>query len=169
MKKILSIILALVTLFALVFTLGACQTYGTKTKPMLNLRKAESNLEDNGYAVYTDEEPLSSDYANEAVVVEFWAIKKDKYIRIYEFKSAETAKYFYNYYFKSEIDGMENELNALEYFLNEYEDYLSKEQRDEIKDEIKETKDYLAEYFCGYSGKFVWYATSEDAILDTKD
>ena len=156
MKKILSMLLVLVTTLTVCMSLVACGG----PKPNLNLDRAKKNLKDNDYYV----EMLSGDdwedvedgaLAMEEVLYAEDEDDDDNYIYIIKFKTAKDAKLYYKAY--EDQTAWEE---FLKYVLKKFGDDMDREDRDYIEDEFED-------YSWGCSGKYVWYG-SKDAIKDTK-
>lgn len=155
MKKILSMLLVLVTMLTVCTSLVACGG----PKPTLNLDKAKRNLKDNDYEVEIMDGDDWEDVEDGALAIEevLYAEEEDgdNYIYIIKFKTTKDAKLYY----KAEEDGSAW-VKFLKYVLKKYGDDLDREDRDEIEEEIED-------WTWGCSGKYVWYGT-KDAVKDTK-
>ncbi len=155
MKKILSMLLVLVTMLTVCMSLVACGG----PKPNLNLDRAKKNLKDNDYEVEICDGDEWEDVEDGALAMEevLYADDEDgdNYIYIIKFKTTKDAKLYYK--------AFENEdawVKYLKYVLKKYGDDLDREDREEFEERIED-------YSWGRSGKYVWYGT-KDAIKDTK-
>lgn len=160
MKKILSMLLVLVTMLTVCMSLVACGG----PKPTLNLKKAEKNLEKNDYEVefLDDEDYILDEYGDEGYAIEevlYAEDDGDNYIVIYKFKTARDAKLYF------EIEDYEKAWSKLQkHVLKKFGDDMEKEERKDLEKDIKESEEYV----CGRSGKYVWFGT-KDAVKDTRD
>ncbi len=173
MKKILTVLLACVSLLICVFMGVGCSS----VKPQLDLRDAAEALEENGYDVDIEDD---MDYGYYDVIIEGYLEAEeedgDEWIEIYEFESASIAKAYYKKLkqeYEAYIDRIKAEIRFLKKILKMYDDELKSGEIDDIEDELKEMEEYLEEQeeeweASGYSGKYVWTASSERALKDTK-
>ncbi len=173
MKKLLGKILAILLVVVMVTAFSACsKSAGAPSagpKPELDLRKAEDNLEDNGYEVYKSDD-FDSDFMGYAVEKFIEAYDDHNEIILIECKSNKGAEKLYNYMVNDELEIsiMQATIDWYEFLLKEYGDDMYSGEREELEDEIKEYKEELEGLVYGFSGKYVWFATDEDAIEDTK-
>ena len=165
MKRLLTILLALLMLVSSVFVLSSCAQ-----KPKLNLEKAEEALKDNDYYVSYDDDSSST-----GVAEALYAYKDDHKLVIMKFEKSSTAKIAYEQLkmeYEHEIESMEMEIKAAKHTLKTYEDDMKSDEikalEDEIKDLEKELEETKEDYVFGRSGKYVWYGDAK-AIEDSKD
>ena len=167
MKRILSLALAFVMIFACIFSLSSC--FGDK--PELDIGKAEDALEDEDYSVTVvdDEDMLSP-----GMVERLYAYNDDDTLVIVEFENSKTATLFYKSKkldIEQEIEALKLEIKYLEHILDEYSRDIDRDDEDDYKDELKDLKKELSElqdeYVVGKSGKIVYYGT-KDAVEDSK-
>ena len=159
MKKILSLLLVLVTMLAVCSSLVACGG----AKPNLDFDSAKQNLEENGYSAHVEDGEEYGGYRGAATEQRLFAYDKDdNYIYIYEFKDEKAAKLYYNdakiYYGKNSA-----EYKFYKYYLKKYGDDMTSDERKDVADYIEELENYVV----GRSGKYVWYGT-KDAVNATK-
>lgn len=159
MKKILSLLLVLVTMLAVCTSLVAC----SGPKPTLDIDRAQQNLERNGYDVYVRDGEDLGGLVGAAIEARLSAHDEDdNEIYIYEFKDEKAAKLYYNdvkiYYGKNSA-----EYKFYKRYLKKYGDDMTRDERKDVAEYIEE----LEEYVCGRSGKYVWYGT-KDAVNATK-
>lgn len=156
MKKILSLLLVLVTMLAVCTSLVACGG----PKPNLDFDSAKQNLAENGYRAHVEDGEEYGGYLGEAIEQRLFAYDEDdNYIYIYEFKDSKAAKLYYEYI----KEGSDAEYEFYKRYLKKYGDDLTREEREELEDYIKELEDWVV----GRSGKYVWYGT-KDAVNATK-
>ena len=159
MKKILSLLLVLVTMLAVCTSLVACGG----AKPNLNLSRAEANLKENGYHVDIEDGEEYSGYRGAAIERTLYAYDEDdNEIYIYEFKDAKAARLYYNN-MKSAYGKGSAYHKWYKRYLKKYGDDLTREEREDVEDWIEE----IEEEVCGRSGKYVWFGT-KDAVNATK-
>ena len=167
MKRILSLSLAFVMIFACIFSLSSC--FGPK--PELDIGKAEDNLEDEDYTVnVVDDEDL----LGPGQVERLYAYNGDDSIAIIEFENTKTAKLYYKQLKlerDQEIEEIKLEIKYMEHILDEYSKDLDSEDEDDYKDRLKDLRKELEEAeeedLFGRSGKIVWYGT-KDAVEDSQ-
>ena len=167
MKRILSLSLAFVMIFACIFSLSSC--FGPK--PELDIGKAEDNLEDEDYTVnVVDDEDLLAP----GQVERLSAYNGDDSIAIIEFENTKTAKLYYKQLKlerDQEIEEIKLEIKYMEHILDEYSKDLDSEDEDDYKDRLKDLRKELEEadeeVLFGRSGKIVWYGT-KDAVEDSQ-
>lgn len=157
MKKLLSLLLVLVTMLAICTSLVACGG----AKPNLDFDSAKQNLAENGYSAYVED--AKGGYFGEAIEQRLIAHDEDDdYIYIYEFKDEKAAKLYYNdakiYYGKNSA-----EYKFYKHYLKKYGDDMTSDERKDVADYIEELENYVV----GRSGKYVWYGT-KDAVNATK-
>lgn len=160
MKKIVSLILALVMALGCTLALTSCGD-----SPELDFNKAKLNLEALDYfvTVYENEDVLREEYigANKAL----YAKKDDEKLYIAEFENSSSAKLYVEKYeleLERKIEYAELEIEYYEHLLDEYAGQLDSEDIDDYNDEIKELKKDLEEYeneVVGRSGNIAWYGT----------
>lgn len=169
MKKTIKYILAIALVLSCVLALVSCGP-----KPKLNLEKAEKNLEDNDYYVtLTDDEDELEYGMKEALVA---SDEDDNEIYIIKFVSKKLAKLYYKQAklaIENSIESLELELKIQKATLKKLDKDMSSDEIDAFEDEIKEIKEQIEELeeslkFIGRSGKYVWIASSKDAIKATK-
>ncbi|MBQ9773707.1 MAG: hypothetical protein IJW30_06440 [Clostridia bacterium] len=171
MKRILTLMLALMLSLTCVLTLASCALF--QKKPEMDLEVAAENLEDADYYVsYEDDE----DNLEVGVEATLYAYDEDgeNYLRMVTYIETSSAKIAYDALKKeydAEIDMIKLEIKRIEDILENYEDDLEDEEVDEYEDELKECEKELEEmeeeHKMGRSGKTVWMATV-DAIEDSK-
>ena len=168
MKKTLKYILALTLVLTCLVALVSCGA-----KPKLNLEKAAEKLEDNDYyASYTDDEDDLSYGMKERLS----ASDGEDQIYIIKFSTKKLAKLYYQQAtlsIKNEIEELKLELKTYKYELRKFDKDMDSDEIDSYEDEIKDLKDEIEELeeslkFIGRSGKYVWVASSKDAIKATK-
>ena len=153
MKKILSLLLVLVTMLALCTSLVACGG----PKPQLNLDKAEDCLKDHDYFVVVEDGEEYGGYEGYAVEEYLYAEDdNDNELTIIKFKTSKAAKLYYKYLGKGEE-------KTLKYLLKKYGNDMDKDEKKYLEKELKEAQEWVI----GRSGKYVWYGT-KDAIKDSK-
>ena len=170
MKKTLKLIIALALVLSCVVALVSCGG----PKPKLNLKKAEANLEDNGYEVDFEEYDKGD---NPIIRAALYAENEDgDWIEITKFDTKKLAKLSY----KALVLEIENKIDELKLQLKTYKYTLRKFDKDfgsfeikyleemisDTKDQIDALKDSLD--CIGRSGKYVWEASSKNVIKDTK-
>ncbi len=170
MKKILSLVLALMMLVGGVLALSSC---GKKVEPNLDLAAAKTKLEAAEYTVSLVDKKEELD---PGIAKQFRAYKDggeetdDQYIYIVEYKDKKLAKLYFEET-KAQIDyqiaSLKAEIEIMEKTLELYEAEMQSEDINELKDEIKELKedltDYEENYTIGIDGCFVWYGTVKAA------
>ena len=173
MKKIkfISVIVCVILLVNCVALLTSC----SGSKPELDLKTAQENLEFKDYTVSVNHYGSSRDDMD-AVMYEstLYAYNDyDDYIEIFVFKDASMAKAYYNKLKKEyeiDINEIKGEIELVEKSLKVYGDDLSKDLLEETEEDLKELKDELKEesnYVIGRSGKYVWVGTKK-AIENSK-
>lgn len=160
------------TVFALTLLAPAMVFTGCASKPELDLRDAQDNLEDNDYLVTLRDSEEDLDLNEEQIL---YAYHKDDSITIIEYKDTKSARLAYEAIkleYETEIEVIELEIKSLEHLLSKYEKELNSDEIDNLEDEIKELnkelEDAKEEYVFGRSGKFVWMGTA-DAVKDSKE
>ena len=171
MKKILSLLLALVMLVTCFMALSACAP-----RPYLkDLEEAAENLKDAKYDVYYSDkedelkkwygfgvvEALDADDAddNELVVVVF---ETSKLARLHYEEKKLAMEY--------SKDSLEQNIKKVKHILKKYGDDLKSAEEDyykELLEQYEEQLDMLKDVVIGISGKTVWYGT-KDAIKASK-
>ena len=178
MKKIISLVLALVMALSFTLVLTSCGD-----EPELDFATAKTNLEAAGYSAKI----LDSDV--ELMAIEYPGIVKVLYVTegkdsildyidpesydtklvIYEFEISETADLFCEYFGLEKsriIEYNEFEIERYEHLLDEYSDTLESDKIDNYNDKIKDCKKEIEEAeskIIGSSGCFVWVGY-QDAI-----
>ena len=171
MKKLLGKILVILLVVATVTAFSACsKSVGAPSagpKPELDLKKAEDNLEDNGYEIEDLDLDSAMDYAIEKGISAY--DERDNYIILIECKSTKAAEKLYDYLinYEFEINYINATIAWYEFLLEEYGDDMYSEEREELEDEIKANKDDIKDAAYGHSGKYIWFG-NEDAVEDTK-
>ena len=167
MKKILSMLLALVMLVTCFMALSACAP-----RPYLkDLEEAAENLEDADYfATYTDDE----DNLGVGVVERLSAYDDDdNYLYVIVYASNKLASLSYEELkaeLEAEKESTKREIERIKHILKKFDGELKSDEIDEYEDELKDLEEELEEYknfVIGKSGKTVWYGT-KDAIKDSK-
>ena len=164
MKKILALVLALITVLGCAAALTACKSKA----PALNYDDAKEALEDADYSFLADDEDVEDDPVYEARLS---AINEDgEYLEIYWFESEAVAKLFYTglkMEKEQKVEDLEFEIKFLKKCKKEHKnDYRSSEIDDideaiaELKDELKRVKNNKDESF-GRDGSIVWIGTLE--------
>ena len=158
MKKILSLLLVIASVFAISTSLVACNG----PKPKLNFDKAEDNLKDNDYfvEVIDDEDDIIDAYGAygymiEKILVAYSEDREDR-ITIIKFKTSKAAKLVW------ESDGTSGE-KMYKYLLRKFGDDMEKDEVKALEERIEGYEDNAQ----GRSGKYVWYGT-KDAVEATK-
>lgn len=175
MKKILSMVLAVIMLAGCVLAFSACSLFAPK--PELDLATAEKAFEkDDKYNVSYEKD--AEDLAP-YIVETLRAVKYDDDFDVQEtlsitvYADSKTAKIQYNELKDSLAQSkkeIEDEIEWIEHLLDEYESKLESDEIDEYNDELKELNEELEEmdkYVIGRKGETVWYGT-EGAIEDSK-
>ena len=167
MKKIkfISVIVCAILLVNCVALFTSC----SGSKPELDLKTAQENLEFNDYTVIVNHYGSSRDDMD-AVMFESELFAYNEYydyISIYVFNDASMAKAYYNYEkgsYAEEKDIIDAEIKYLEYFLKIYSDDIDKDLFEEIEEELEKWEDALKEakdLVIGISGKYVWVGTKK--------
>ena len=171
MKKILSLVLALMMLVGGVLALTSCDK---TVKPNLDLEKAKTKLEE---AEYDEVTLVDKKESLEPGVAKYLRAYKDggedtddQYIYIVEYKDKKLAKLYYEEtkaQLEYQIEALKAEIEIMEMTLELYESEMDSKDIDELKDEIKDCKkeltDYEENYTIGIDGCFVWYGTIKAA------
>lgn len=171
MKKFFNSTLLIVVLVAIVVSFGACSNTNNSIAPTLDLQKAEDNLRARNYNIETRRDYLFSFGLENYAIEKYLSAAQeegDKYILILQFKSAKSAKYFYDYKLSYYIDYHQKELKWYQHLLEEYGDEMYVDEKNELQDLIKDMKEEYSSYIIGYSSKYVWIANYDEAIQDTK-
>ena len=169
MKKILSLVLALMMLVGGVLALSSCG----KVKPNLNFDEAKTKLEAAGYEVSIVDKKESLD-PGEAKYFRAYKTGDEntdsQYLYITEYKDKKLAKMYYEEMvteLENSIAAMKAQIEIYERTLKLYQDELDSDTINEINDEIKELNeelvDYEENYTYGISGTVVWYGTVKAA------
>ena len=174
MKKLFSKILAILLVVATVTAFSACsKSAGAPSvgpKPELDIKKAEDNLETNRYEVKkVDRRDVDSvdAYALEKGIL---AVKDDDYICLIEWKTKEAAEKAYDYMLNCETEFLKTKatIEWYEFILEEYGDDMYSYERTQLEDQIKAYKRENEYIVYGISGKYIWFASNESVIEDTK-
>ncbi len=171
MKRIISVVLALMMLVGGVLALTSCDK---KVAPNLDLEAAKTKLEAAEYdmvKLVDKKEELEP-----GVAKTFRAYKDggdetdDQSIYITEYKDKKLAKMYYEQLkasFEQEVANIEAQIKIMEKTLELYEAEMDSDAINELKDEIKELNEELTDYeenfTIGIDGCFVWYGTVKAA------
>ena len=167
MKKILSMLLAVVMLATCFMALSACAP-----RPYLkDLEEAAENLEDADYfATYTDDE----DYLDVGEVERLTASDDDDnilYVVVYASNKLASLSYEeLKASLEAEKESTKREIERIKHILKKFDDELESAEIEKYEDDLEELEEELEEYknvVIGKSGKTVWYGT-KDAIKDSK-
>ena len=160
--------IVLFIILTMLFALASCST-----KPELNFRQAEKNLESEDYTVeYEDDD----DELDVGIVEELDAVSEDgdDFVYIVRLENAKYAKLMYEQLkleYDGEIERIQNEIKRYEYILDKFSDDLDSYEIDEYEDDIKDLKKELEEmkddYAFGRKGDIVWAGT-KIALEDSK-
>jgi hypothetical protein len=158
MKKILSLILALVMAVGCVFTLASCGA-----EPELDIDIAAANLSKSGYNAKVDSK-VSTEVVKRLIAT---FGDDEEYLYIWECDSEETAKLMLReceVMLENEIASLEYDIEYAEEMISEFEEQLSKETINELNKSIEENTEYLEMYknemVYGKSGNKVWFGTA---------
>lgn len=168
MRKILSMVLAVMMLAGCALAFSACGA-----KPELNFETAKANLEADGYTcTYSTSISVFESEQFNAVTFDENGEQAD-FITISVYTDTKTAKLRYKdakQLIKSEIESIENQIKWNEALLDEYTSQIDETKYNELKDEITYLEYELSQletYVVGRSGKTVWIGT-EKAIDASK-
>ncbi len=168
LRKVLVVLLAVATVTA--FNSCFSKSPASGGKPELNLKQAQNNLEDNKYEVQQvngrDLDVVEA-YALEKGIL---AVKGDDYICLIEWKTKDAAEKAYDYMLNCETELLKIKatIEWYEFLLEEYGDDMFSNERTILEDQIKAYKKENENRVYGCSGKYIWIASDESVIEDTK-
>lgn len=165
MKKIITRVIALALAIVCVFTLVAC------AKPQTNFEKAQENLEAAGFKVIIDEDSdavgVESTLTASKGLIDTLQGDGDM-IAITKYETTKAAKLAYEdakLSIEQQIESKKLDLKIAKYNQNKF-DADNADKIEDLEEDIDDLKEALE--LLGRSGKYVWTATSEDAIKATK-
>lgn len=165
MKKTITRIIAVLLLVSLMLTLVSC------AKPKTDFEKAKKNLEEAGYSVSVNNDP--SDAGVEAIltaskgILDILAGDGDMIVitKFETLKAAKLALEEAKLSIEQEIEAKKLDLKIAKY-CNKKFDENNESEIEKLEGDIKDLK--AAYDLLGRSGKYVWRASSKDAIKATK-
>ena len=176
MKKVLILVVAVITLLAACMSMSSCSmlNFGssshecsTENIPLLDLKEARKNLLEFGYDVDVYGREDYCGYGQDGAI----SASNNKYfIQLIEFDTEELAKLYCatKMHIDAGIPGAKAELDYLKYVLKHYSDSMSLSDVKNYEDEVEEIENMLKSRIVGHSGKFVWATNSVTVIEDTK-
>ena len=170
MKKIFSLLLAVVMVVGCMLTVTSCGA-----EPELEFTVAEAHLKLAGYSVQTAYTPEQAKEFGLGIVKGISARNSDTddFLMIGEFDSSSTAKLFVEEYemnIKHKIEQYEISIESYEHMLEEYGSQLSSSELQQYNESLANARKSLATYesaIVGRSGNIAWYGT-EAAIEASK-
>ncbi len=167
MSKFFKISVAVLLLICSLLSFCSCAS-----RPLLDLKEAAENLEDEGYVVTYNDDAEDSDPSEQEYLYAYGDSDDRLVITVFTHSRMATLRYeSLKMSYENNIDSIKLQIETLKYEIKKYGDDLDDDELDELEDELDELEDeleyYKEDYCIGKSGKTVWYGT-KDAIKDSK-